>query len=120
MNFGLDKCKTIKIKKGKILSGSYVVNEIEEIKAMEIGDVYKYLGIEQSNMIDHKTLKEKVLKKFYSRLNLLCKQQLTGRNIIRAINTFAIPLLTYSFGIIKWSNTDIKNIEIKTRGIMTK
>lgn len=50
----------------------------------------------------------------------MCKKQLFSRNLFKAINTYAIPVLTYSFGIIKWSQTDINNIEIKTRKTLTK
>jgi len=31
--------------------------------------------------------------------------------MIKAINTYAIPVLTYSFGVIKWSISDIQDVE---------
>jgi hypothetical protein len=31
-----------------------------------------------------------------------------------------ITLLTYSFGVIKWSKTNLQNINIKTRVLFTK
>jgi hypothetical protein len=36
------------------------------------------------------------------------------------IHTYAVPLLTYSFGIIKWSKTNLQNINIQTRVLFTK
>ncbi|VEN54308.1 unnamed protein product [Callosobruchus maculatus] len=44
----------------------------------------------------------------------------TYKNLTKATNTFAIPVLTYSFGIIKWSHTDIENIQIFIRTELTK
>ncbi|KAL1457390.1 hypothetical protein WDU94_007628 [Cyamophila willieti] len=38
---------------------------------------------------------------------------------MRAINTIAVPLMTYSFGIIDWLREDIKNIDRKTRKLLT-
>nr|CAI5828319.1 unnamed protein product [Callosobruchus analis] len=42
------------------------------------------------------------------------------KNLTKTINTFAIPVLTYSFGIIKWSHTDIENIHILIRTQFTQ
>lgn len=37
-----------------------------------------------------------------------------------AINIWAIPSITYSFGIIKWSNMELKAIDTKVRVLMSK
>ena len=59
-----------------------------------------------------------IKQEYFQRVNRICKKQLHSKNLIKAINTYAIPVLTYSFGIIKWSQTDINRIEIKTRTII--
>jgi hypothetical protein len=46
--------------------------------------------------------------------------KLNGNNLIKAVNTYAVPLLTYSFGVIKWSKTNLQNINIQTRVLFTK
>jgi hypothetical protein len=38
---------------------------------------------------------------------------------MKAVNTYAVPLLTYSFDVIKWSKTNLQNISIKTRVLFT-
>jgi hypothetical protein len=48
------------------------------------------------------------------------KSQLYSKNLIKAINTYAIPILTYSFGIINWKKTDLKNIQRMINTTMTK
>jgi hypothetical protein len=39
---------------------------------------------------------------------------------MKAVNTYAVRLLTYSFGVIKWSKTNLQNINIQTRVLSTK
>jgi hypothetical protein len=46
--------------------------------------------------------------------------KLNGNNLIKAVNTYAVPLLTNSFGVIKWSKTNLQNINIKTKVLFTK
>jgi hypothetical protein len=36
------------------------------------------------------------------------------------IKTYAIPVLTFSFGIVKWTPTDLENIQIRTRALLTR
>lgn len=42
---------------------------------------------------------------------MLIRSQLTSRNLFKAINSFAIPILTYSFGIVSWSKTDLIKLQ---------
>nr|CAI5861928.1 unnamed protein product [Callosobruchus analis] len=67
-------------------------------------------------------LDEKLHKTFQKSRHLmkLLKTKLNSRNLTKAMNTFAILVLTYSFGIIKWSHTDIENIHILIRTELTK
>jgi hypothetical protein len=30
--------------------------------------------------------------------------------MMKAINTYATPVFTFSFGIVKWSHTDLENL----------
>ncbi|CAG4948141.1 unnamed protein product [Colias eurytheme] len=59
-------------------------------------------------------------REYIKRVTVLCKRKLNAKNLIKSINTYAIPVLTYSFGLIKWSKTDIRRLEIKTRAILSK
>jgi hypothetical protein len=42
------------------------------------------------------------------------------KNMIKAINTYAIPVLTFSFGIVKWTPTDLEKLQTKTRMLFTR
>ena len=114
MEFGLDKCATINIKKVKLrdaksipLPSGNLIQSIDE-------EGYKYLGILESDSILHKE-KSKVTTEYYGRVK---KIQLNGRFAFRAINTWAVPILRYGAGIINWRKDELKNIDIKTRKIL--
>nr|CAH7716666.1 unnamed protein product [Callosobruchus chinensis] len=119
--FGMSKCKALHINKGQwknhpeqeVVAGQTLDN-------MDKNETYKYLGFNQSIKIDHTQAKGQLTQEFRDRLIRLLKTKLDPRNHTKAINTFAIPILTYFFGIIKWSHTDIKNIHILIRTDLTK
>ena len=120
MHFGLDKCKTVHIIRGKVKPGDYAINNTDIITAMESTDLYKYLGYRQLKGLDHTTIKQTLNTEYKRRVVAVCKTQLSGKHFIKALNTYAIPILTYSFGVIKWSKTDIQQIERTTRTALTK
>jgi hypothetical protein len=120
MSFGIDKCKTQSICRGHYENLEYITKEGEIIKNLNKGEFYKYLGVNQSNHIQHSIIKENLEKQFYLRIKSILKSKLNGNNLIKAVNTYAVPLLTYSFGVIKWSKTNLQNINIQTRVLFTK
>jgi hypothetical protein len=120
MSFGIDKCKMQSICRGHYEHLEYITQEGEIIKNLNKGEFYKHLGINQSNHIQHSIIKENLEKQFYLRIKSILKSKLNGNNLIKAVNTYAVPLLTYSFGVIKWSKTNLQNINIKTRVLFTK
>ena len=67
MDFGLEKCAKITFKKGKLIHSQNLVIDINrEIQELEQGKTYKYLGIEESEGIQHHQMKER-LKQVYRR-----------------------------------------------------
>jgi hypothetical protein len=120
MKFGIDKCKINSVKAGQIQKHNYVLSSGDEIEFLDTGQVYKYLGYNQSRHIQYKETKAKLVQQFRQRLNSIMKSQLYSKNLIKAINTYAIPILTYSFGIINWKKTDLKNIQRMINTTMTK
>ena len=45
-------------------------------------------------------MKKKITKEYYRRLKLVLKSKLNGRNIILAINTWAVAVIKYGVEII--------------------
>jgi len=47
------------------------------------------------------------------------KSEVNARNKITTIGAIVVPVLRYSFGIINWRIEEIKQIDRKTRKILT-
>ena len=82
-------------------------NEIEQpvqyfrtpsVKDLNQEELYKYLG--ESDGIQHSQMKEKIRRECYCRFLAILKIGLNSANRIEAINTLAIPVVTYSFNIV--------------------
>ena len=58
----------------------------------------KYLGVDESDGIQHSKIKKKIRKKYNRRVRLILRTELNGRNKIEAINSLAVPVVQYSFG----------------------
>ncbi|XP_053698682.1 uncharacterized protein LOC128745633 [Sabethes cyaneus] len=121
MEPGVDKCRLVNILRGKVMDAeSFRINEREEIRSMIEGESYKYLGFLQLKGIHHTTIRKELQERFLYRVNRILKSLLSAGNKVKAINTFAVPLLTYSFGVVKWTKTDLEAIERTLRVSLTK
>ena len=49
----------------------------------------------------------------------IVKTKLNGRNIVKGINTWAIPVLRYSAPFFSWTKTELQSIDGKTRKLLT-
>ena len=56
---------------------------------------------------------------FYRRARAVLKTELNYANRIEAIDTLAVPVVTYSFNIINWTLTDIKKLDTKVCKLIT-
>jgi hypothetical protein len=120
MEFGLENCAKFTIQRGKsIFSQNLVIDNNREIQQLEQGKTYKYLGIEECEGIQHQQMKERLNQEYNRRLRMVLKSELNARNKITAIRVLAVPVLRYSFGIINWRLEEIKQIDRKTRKMLT-
>ena len=68
MNFGLEKCERICLKRGGVQSKMHVRNTSEnDIKELDPRKAYKYFGIEEIFDIQHKNEKGKLKKEYLRR-----------------------------------------------------
>ena len=69
MKFGLEKCAKARFKKGKLTStGNIVIDVDTEIRELDQEGVYKYLGVDESDGIQHSKMKEKIRKEYKSKI----------------------------------------------------
>lgn len=119
MEFGISKCGLLNIKRGQVTSSEGIempdgglIAEIEETG-------YKYLGVLEHDTILHTQMKDKVKSEYLKRVRLVLKSSLSGGNVMRAINSWAVPVIRYTAGILKWTQKERQDIDRKSRKLMT-
>ncbi|XP_044751668.1 uncharacterized protein LOC123311664 [Coccinella septempunctata] len=121
MEMGLDKCAVIHVKRGRLVDGEeMLVQDGIAIQRLAPEETYKYLGVQQALEIRTSDAKASFQQKFFDRVKKILKSKLNSKAMFTAINIWAVPSLTYSFGVIKWSNTELKAIDTKVRVLMSK
>ena len=120
MDFGIDKCAYMKVVKGKQVSNMQPL-EMNDIVIQPIGegDTCKYLGQNGNINFDAPINKERVTKEYFTRVRKIWTSELSAYNKVIDHNSFALPILVPTFGILDWSIQDIKDLDIKTRKQLT-
>ena len=76
------------------------VGKTGTIKCLELGQVFKYLRVDESNGIQHSLMWETIRREYFCRVKMVLRTELYVWIKILAINGFALPILTYDFGLI--------------------
>ena len=120
MQFGSDKCSYIYIERGKQVSlgRKFSIKNIE-LNHLENGNCYKYLGQDEDIGFSDTLNKERVTKEYFQRVRNICSSELYANKKVTSPNIFAIPVITPTFGIINWTKEELRNIDIKTRKLLT-
>ena len=119
MECGIEKCAMVIIKSGKRhkTDGMELPNQ-NKIRTVWEEKTYKCLGILEADTIDQVEMKEKIQKEYLRRTTKLLETKLFSRNIIKWINTWAVPLVRYSRPFLKWTR-ELKQMNQRTRKLMT-
>ncbi|XP_045466652.1 uncharacterized protein LOC123675347 [Harmonia axyridis] len=96
MSFGIEKCATLDVIRGKIQNERLATTLMNQtfIPSLGVGDSYK--------------------------ITILLKSKLNARSLFTAINIWAMPTITYSFGILTWSTTELKEMDRAIRSLLTQ
>ena len=81
-------------------------------------ETYKYLGILEAD-IKQMEMKNKIQKEYLRRTRKLYETKLSGRNLIKGINAWAVLLVRYSGPFLKWTRYELKRMDQRTRKHMT-
>ena len=120
MSFGFGKCNKITIKKGKFTSTGDIELGEDRIKQLNNTKTYKYLGTKERDRIFMKDLKEELKNEYFKRLKKITSSKLNSINMISAINTFAIPAISYGCQVLDWSITQLEQIDRETRKVLKR
>ena len=77
------------------------------------------LGILEADTIKQQEMKEKIKKEYLRRARKLLETKLYSRNLVKGINTWAVPLVRYLGPFLKWTREELKQMDQKTRKLMT-
>ena len=91
----------------------------DKIKTLEENETYQYLGTLEADTIKQVEMKDKIQKEYVWRTRKLLETKLSSRNLIKRINTWAVPLVRYSGPFLKWTRDELKQIYQRTRKLMT-
>ena len=89
------------------------------VKPILSGDNYCYLGIDENIAYSGPINKTLVLKEYLNHTHQIWKSELSDYNKMLAHNTFAVPTVTATVGILEWSIKEMNDIDIKTCKILT-
>ena len=65
-------------------------------------------------------MKEKINKEYIKKLKAILKSKLNSGNTVKTINSWAVPVIRYSAGIVDWKNSELCNMERKTRKVLNR
>ena len=88
MEFGVQKCAMLVIKRGKVIesNGTDLPNN-ETIKSIHEENGYKYLGVMKADQVLGGQMKERLRKEHKRGVKKILKSKFNGGNVITAINT---------------------------------
>ena len=120
MEFDINKCAILVLKRGKMVKSEGIkLQEDKVIRSLKEDKEYKYLGILQSDQIKLQKMKEKIENEYKRRVRKILETKLSGENVIKAINTWAIVLLK-SAAFLDWTKEEKQQLDRrKTRKLLT-
>ena len=58
-----------------------------------------------------KDMKEKLRKEYYRRVRKVLQSKLSGGNVMKAVNTWAVSLLKYSAAFVDWNREELRELD---------
>ena len=108
------------MKSGKrhLTKGMELSNQ-DKIRTLGEKETYEHLGILEADTIKQGKMKEKIQKEYIRRTRKLLETKLSGRNLIKGINTWTVLLIRYSGPFLKGTREELKQMDQWTRKLMT-
>ena len=73
----------------------------------------------EADTIKQVEMKDKIQKEYLRRTRELLETKLSSGNLIKRINTWAVPLVGYSGPFLKWTRYELRQMHQRTRKLMT-
>ena len=109
--YGVKKCAEASYIRGVLTKGeSLIINE-EAVKSMDVKDLYKFLGFEEGNGLAERTVRKRVMKELEKRVGELVEHELNDCNLVKALNTRALPVVSYVMNICHFGEGDLNELD---------
>ena len=67
---------------------------------------------------EDESVKDRLSKEYERRVKKVIRSKLNGGNMVRVINSWAVSLLRYSGGVVRWTKVELMNLDRKTRKLL--
>ena len=120
MEFGIEKCAMQVMKSGKrhMTEGVELQNQ-EKIRTLRGKEIYNYLGILEADTIKQQEIKEKFFKKVSKKSQKITRNKTLLQETCQRDKYLGSPLIRYSGPFLKWTREELKQMDQRTRKLMT-
>ena len=116
MAFSSNKCNKLTVKKRKIIQSEPItMADDQQIKSLEVDQHYCYLGKRLKTCSQMKSI---LIKEYFSCIKMILKSELSSKNTIDVINSYAVPALSYGFSVLHWNITEIEKVDREKRKVI--
>ncbi|CAK1586644.1 unnamed protein product [Parnassius mnemosyne] len=120
MELGMGKCAVLHVERGRVANSEGIDLPIPiNMRTLSEAETYRYLGMSQNIGVDEADMKQSVCDLFYAHLTKVLNSLLSGVNKTQAYNGWIMPVLTYTFVILRWTLTEPNALDRKVRTVMT-
>ena len=111
--YGVSKCAEIMFEHGKMIKGEGLQVLQERMEALDPthDEMYRFLGVEQSNGMKTKNIYKRVKEEVTSRMRILLTSELNDDNLIQAINSKVIPVAAYPMNVCKMTKNELNQLD---------
>ena len=120
VEFGREKCAMLIVKSSEqqMTEGIELPNQ-EKNQNTWRKEIYKYLVILKADTTKQAKLKDKIKKEYLRRTRKLLETKLHSKNLVKGMNTWAVPFVIYSGPFLKWTKVELQQMNQRIRKFMT-
>ena len=116
MTLGAGKCAVAHLRAGRLRQKGGVEFQGDDIEEIS-GSTYRYLGIEQMIGIRSRETKDKVVREYLQRVQIVWSSPLSAGAKVRAHNSC---VLRYRMAPLVWGRRELHKLDVDTRALMVK
>ena len=115
------KPQTISMARRKRVEKDVGLKLSEDVTIEDLGDrLYRFLRVEEAEQHENKIVLKKAEKEVIRRVSVILDTPMSDQNKINAINTFALPVLTFFMPVIFFSQEDLNEADLKSSASLLK